>query len=311
VRLAPGRRRSRRLGVLLANASDLVLGDALRSWSRNLRAVTPALGTMCLLLVLAGLFMLGGLAARSLVQSESRAASVVHVYLKEGAGDAEVAALRARLGREPGVASVRYLSKEDALRAARTRPGLPALAGDASTNPFPASLEVRLRDLADAGRVATVAARDPAVDPGFPTSYDAGTYGRLQTFLTGAGLFVVGLLLLLALVASVVTANGIRAAILGRRDDIATMHLVGASGWMIRGPFVVEGALTGGAAGLLAAALVVGAFAGVQDLSAKTFSQWLPGVDWTAVAACAAGLLAGGTALGSFASLIGVRGLRA
>jgi cell division transport system permease protein len=305
------RPRSRQLRVLLANASDLVLGDAVRSWRRNLRAVTPALGTMCLLLLLAGLFTLGALAARSLVQSESRDASVVRVYLKEGADDAEVAALKARLGAEPGVTSVRYVSKEDALRAARRRPGLPALAGDASTNPFPASLEARLRNLGDAGRVASVAARDPAVDAGFPTSYDAGTYGRLQSFVTAAGLVLAGLLLLLGLVATVVTANGIRAAILGRRDDIATMHLVGASGWMIRGPFVFEGALTGGAAGLVAAALLLGAFAGVQDLSAKTFSQWLPGVDWTAVAVCAAGLLAAGAALGSFASLLGVRGLRA
>jgi len=31
----------------------------------------------------------------------------------------------------------------------------------------------------------------------------------------------------------------IRAAIIGRRDDIATMRLVGASGWMVRGPFVI------------------------------------------------------------------------
>jgi cell division transport system permease protein len=306
-----GGRRGRRLSVLLGNASDLVLGDAVRSWTRNLRTVTPALGTMWLLLVLAGLFTLGALAARNLVQRESRDASVVHVYLKDGVADQDVATLTARLRRDPGVASVRSVSKEEALRSARSRPGLPALAGDASTNPFPASLEVRLHSLADAGRVAGTAARDPAVDPAFPTSYDAGSYQRLQSFVTSVGLVLAGLLLLLTLVATVVTVNGIRAAILGRRDDIATMHLVGASGWMIRGPFVFEGALTGSLAGLLAAAVLVAAFAGLQDVSARTFSQLLPGVDCRAAGICAAGVLAGGAMLGSFASLIGVRGLRA
>jgi cell division protein FtsX len=88
------------------------------------------------------------------------------------------------------------------------------------------------------------------------------------------------------------------------------MHLVGASGWMVRGPFVFEGALTGGVAGLLAAGLVVGAFAALQEASASTFSQLLPGVDWRAATTCAGIVLAIGTTLGSFASLLGVRRLR-
>ena len=113
-----------------------------------------------------------------------------------------------------------------------------------------------------------------------------------------------------ALVAIIVTVNAVRAAILGRRDDIATMRLVGASGWMVRGPFLFEGALTGALAGLLAAALVTGAFAALQDTSIKTYSQLLPGVDWRATATCAAAMLLGGTALGSFASVLGVRGMR-
>ena len=305
------KRRLKRLGVLLANFFELLLADAARSWLRNLRSGMPAMGTMTLLLVVAGFSALGGLAARNLVQAQSRDATVVHVYLKDGAGDADVAALTARLRADRGVSSVRFVSKEEALRVASGRPGLPALATDAATNPFPASLEVRLRQLEDAGRVAGQAARDAAVDPAYPTSYDAGTYQRLQAFLTDVGLAALGLLLLLALVATVVTVNAVRAAIIGRRDDIATMHLVGASGWMVRGPFVFEGALTGGLAGLLAAALLLGAFAALQDTSIKTYSQLLPGVDWRATVACAAALLLSGTGLGSFASLLGVRGMRA
>jgi cell division transport system permease protein len=296
--------------VLLTNFFELLLADAARSWVRNLRSGMPAIGTMTLLLVLAGLSALGGLAARNLVQAQSRDATVVHVYLKDGVADGDVAALTAKLKADQGVAAVRYISKEEAQRVASGRPGLPALATDAATNPFPASLEVRLRELGDAGRIAAQAARDAAVDPAYPTSYDAGTYQRLQSFLADVGLAALGLLLLLALVATIVTVNAVRAAIIGRRDDIATMRLVGASGWMVRGPFVFEGALTGGLAGVLAAALLVGAFAALQDTSIKTYSQLLPGIDWRATAACAAAVLVGGTALGSFASLLGVRGMR-
>jgi cell division transport system permease protein len=300
-----------RWGVLASNVFELLLADAARSWVRNLRSGTPAMGTMTLLLIVAGLSALGGLAARNLVQSQSHDATVVHVYLKDGVSDGDVAALTARLRADRGVASVRYISRADALRAASNRPGLPALAADAATNPFPASLEVQLEQLGDAARVAGEAARDASVDPAYPTSYDAGTYQRLQTFLTDAGLAALALLALLAFVATIVTVNAVRAALLGRRDDIATMHLVGASGWMVRGPFVFEGALTGGVAGLIAAAAVLGAFAAVQDTSFKSYSALLPGVDWRATIACAAALLAGGTALGSLASVLSVRGMRA
>jgi cell division transport system permease protein len=304
-------RRLIRLRVLLANTFELLLADAARSWGRNLRTGMPALGTITLLLVLAGLSALGGLAGRNLVQAQSRDATVVHVYLKDGASDADVAALTARLRATGGVSAVRYVTKEEALRVANRRPGLPALTADAATNPFPASLDVQLRQLGDAERVAAAAARDPAADPAYPSSYDAATYQRLQGFLTDVGIAAGGLLLVLALVATVVAANAVRAAILARRDDVATMHLVGASGWMVRGPFVFEGALTGGVAGLLAAALLLGAFAAVQDTDLKTFSQLLPGVDWRTAVACAASVLLVGTGLGSFASLLGVRGLRA
>ena len=299
-----------RLMSLLANILDLIFKDAARNWLRNLRAVMPALGTMTLLLLIAGVFGLGGLAVRNVVQSEARNASVVHVYLRETVSDDEAASLQSRLRSDHRVESVRYVSREEALRLAHSRPGLPRLADDAATNPFPASLEVQLRHLEDAGAVAASASRDPAVDPTFPTSYDAEAYRNLQTFITVAGLAVLGVVLVLALVATIVTMNAIRAAVLTRRDDIATMRLVGASGWMIRGPFVFEGALTGTAAGLFAAAVVVATFAWSQSASMRSFSLLLPGVDWRMAELCASGVVAAGLGLGSLASLLGVRRLR-
>ena len=304
------RTRLGRLRVLLANVFELLLADAVRSWLRNLRIEMPALGTMTLLLVLAGMFALGGLGARTLAQTQSREATVLHVYLRDGATDAEVGALSSRLRADPGVSGVRFVSKDQAMREATSRPGLPGLAMDAAANPFPASLEVQLRDLGDAGRVASLAAGDAAADPAFPTSYDPGTYQRLQAFLRGLGLAAAALLVLLALVTAVVTGNTVRAAILSRRDDIATMHLVGASGWMVRGTFVSEGAMTGALAGLLAAAFVLGTFAALEETSRQIFSQVLPGVDWRTASGCAAAVLAAGATLGSLASLVGSRGLR-
>jgi len=87
--------------------------------------------------------------------------------------------------------------------------------------------------------------------------------------------------------------NSIKAAIHSRHDEITIMQLVGAPRWMVRGPFVVEGAITGAVAGIAA--------------GAGSFTQFAPGVTGT-VAAIAAGIVLGtGLALGSGSSLLSLR----
>ncbi len=302
--------RLRRLALVARSSVDLVVGDAARNWARNRRTVTPAVGSMCVLLVLGALSVLAAVAVRNVLAASAADASVVRVYLREDATDAQVRSLEGRLRADRRVGSVRYVSPDDALREARQRPGLAQLISQAGGNPFPASLDITVRRLPDAGAVVTGLTGDPAIDPAFPSSYDAGTYQQLQGFITVAGAIALGVLLVLATVAAAVTANAIRAAILARRDDVAIMRLVGASGWMVRGPFVVEGTLTGVVAGVLGAGALVGLFAGAQAASARTFTEVLPGVDWPTALTCAGLLPVTGMLLGSVASLAGLRGLR-
>jgi cell division transport system permease protein len=304
-------RDARRGSVVLRNVFDLVVRDAVRNWARHPRTLTPALGTMTMLLLLAGIGFLSGLAVHNVVQQEAAQASFLNLYLRDSATQQQVGRLAGRLRADRRVLSVRYVSKQEALQQVRSRPGLRSLIQDTSDNPLPASFQVDLRGLSDVGPVARAYSSDPAVDPSYPTSYQADVYQNLQTFVRVAGAIVVVVLAALALVAAMVTANTIRAGIVARSDDVTIMRLVGAGGWTLRGPFVIEGALTGAAAGLLGAALLVGIFAGAQRVSSALFTQLLPGVGWQAVVVCGLLLLAVGVALGSTASLAGLRGLRA
>jgi cell division protein FtsX len=137
-----------------------------------------------------------------------------------------------------------------------------------------------------------------------------GTYRTLQTFIAIAGGLALGVLLVLAGVSAAVTANAIRAAILARWDDLTVMRLVGASGWVLHGPFVFEGALTGAVSGVLGAGVLLALFAAAQRASVQSFTAFLPGVGWDAALAAGVSLLLAGASLGSAASLVGLRGLR-
>jgi cell division transport system permease protein len=177
------------------------------------------------------------------------------VYLKDGATQEEVDALRAALALVPGVTAVRYVSSGDA-RAEFGRhevqrdPALAALPAEA----FPASIELDVApnmpdaDLSD--MVAKVKAL-PSVDD--VETYQSWTE-RLARLVRGG---VAASALLAAVVLAAVLAvvgSTMRLALQRRRAEVEVLKLVGATDAFVRNPFVVEGSVQGtiGAAGAVA-----------------------------------------------------------
>ena len=238
-------------------------------------------------------------------------ASMVRVYLADGATQDEVAALKAKLTADSRVVSVTEISPEQALAEASKRHGLDNLASLSSTNPFPASMDVRVRLVTQVGGVASSVVGDPAVDPSYPTSYDPDTYSRLRHFALVAGGIAGGIVLLFAIVAYVVIANSMRGIAASRRQEVAITRLLGARSWMLRGPFVVEGLTTGALAGALAAALIAAAYLLAVRFESTVYFQLLPGVDSTSVQYVLAAVITAGLVLGTATAMLGFRKARA
>ena len=199
------------------------------------------------------------------------------------------------------------VSAEQARAEASSRPGLDNLASLSTTNPFPASLDVRVHLVTQLGAVVASVKDDPAIDPTYPTSYDPDTYSRLRRVALIVGAIGGGLLLLFAVVAYAVIANSMRGIASARKQEVAVIRLMGARGWMMRGPFVVEGLMIGALAGALADAFVAGAWLLATRFESATYSQLLPGVDATAVQYILAAVLAAGLLLGALTAMLGFR----
>jgi len=299
--------RRRLFRIVATNTFRYLFRGAARNWARNIGSTAPALGSMTLLLVMTGLVGITGFALHNLERVESAQASLLHVYIRDDAAPVEVDWLRDRLQNDPRVASVSYTSKSQALARAQRMPGLPELADATESNPFPASLDVQLKSIDDVAGIDAMARNDGAVDPLYPTSYDRGAYQRIQAVLFGTAVAGFALLSMLGFVAVTVTINSIKAAIHDRRDEISIMQLVGAPRWMVRGPFVVEGAITGGLAGMAAGLVTFGlAMTGIAAGSG-TFTQFAPGVTAAVAAVVGAMVFAAGLGLGSGSSLVSVR----
>jgi cell division transport system permease protein len=237
-------------------------------------------------------------------------AGLASVYLKEGASQDEIDALRAAVARIPGVTDVRYVSSADARlefgqHEIQARTELAALPVEA----FPASLEIEVApDMPDAELADMVAKMKllPSVDD--VETYQSWTE-RLARLVRG-GVAASALLAVVVFTAVLaVVGSTMRLALQRRKLEVEVLKLVGATDGFVKKPFVLEGSVQGACGAVGAIALLGLLFLVVRgrldaELAAligvePTFLPWY----------VAAGMVALGALLGATAALASLRKL--
>ena len=228
--------------------------------------------TACLLLTgIAGLFSAN---VNSLVEYLGDQNETV-VYLDQGLSDEELASVDQTLRRMPGLAAVTYVSQEEVLE---TYKGYMSEYADLfndfeEDNPFHANYRVVLEDLNQLDEmIAQLEQIDGVYSVSAPTQLSS-VFLTIQRAVTYAGWALVAVL---ALVSVVVISNTIRLTVFARRKEINIMKYVGATNGFIRWPFFVEGTSVGLISGLLAAGLVIGAYALVVNRIGAMSGFWGP-----------------------------------
>jgi cell division transport system permease protein len=178
----------------------------------------------------------------------------VVAYIKDTADPAGVQNLRDNLGKNADVASVNYISKDDALaRMKQTLGDKAQLLSQVQGNPLPASLEIQLKFASSAPALADELQHEEVIED---VDYKRDVVERLlaiTSFLRLAGTVIV---LGLSAIALFIIVNTTRIAMYSRRQEIEIMKLVGATDWFVRWPFIFEGMFLGLLGGLLTVGLV-------------------------------------------------------
>ena len=204
------------------------------------------------ILVLGGVLLITSNLERMVADWSS--AAEFSVYLRDDATSEQRGALEAMI-EESGVAAGReYVSKAQALaRFRRDFAELASLAASFTDNPFPASVEVRVRpDVQASGRAEALVGR-LATAPGVAdVRYDREWLARMTAGLEAIRGVGFALAMVMVVAAALTVATVVRLALHARRDEIEIMQLVGSPYAFIRGPFVAEGLLQGGVGAILA-----------------------------------------------------------
>jgi len=287
--------------------------EAAASLWRGRRSAILAILTIGAGLFVLGFFLIVNTNVRRLTERWGESAEFA-VYLRDEITPAQLEVVQSLIDKSGLSAGRQYVSKQQAAeRFGKDFPDLGATAGKLSRNPFPASVDVRLRpEVRTAEEAVDTLAKTLSSQPGVTdVRYDRRWLTRLNgviTFVRSIGVIIVALL---ALASALTVANVVRLAAHARRDEIEIMQLVGAPLAYVRGPLVLEGVMQGGA-GAIVAIVALGvlfavararygaAVAEAVGLGAITF---LPVELWII-------LLLGGMLLGSVGGLIVARGVR-
>lgn len=238
-----------------------VLSAAWQGFSRNPFMSTASSATVALMLLLFAFFIVADRGLQSAVAILESKVEVV-AYVSDDAKVSDVLQLRSRIESDPAVSRVDYVNKDDALaRLKSLTAGRADIAPieDIGSNPLPASLEIKLANAQQSGRV--VAELRDEIGNGVVTDVvdNPDVVGKLLTItrvLSFGGLAVLATMLVVALF---VIMNTIRIAVHARRDEIEIMQLVGATDRLIAAPFVLEGMLVGICGAAVALAIVAAA----------------------------------------------------
>ena len=185
------------------------------------------------------------------------AAAEFSVYLRDDATSEQREAIEMAIDQSGLAAGREFVSKAEALtRFRREFAELAELTSGFDENPFPASIEVRVRPGADHDNAEDVVKRLIGMPGVADARYDRDWLARLGSGLGTIRAAGFSLALLMAVAAAVTVATVVRLGLRARRDELEIMELVGAPLVFIRGPFVAEGFLQGGIGALLAIALL-------------------------------------------------------
>jgi cell division transport system permease protein len=283
------------------------LNSAWQSFWRNLAVSLAAVLSITLILILAGVNLLVGHAFSQVLDGFRTKVSEISINVSDDTPLQTVYDFQAQLAGDPRVVSVTFVTKDEALRQFKSDPQNAILSTQIEGNPLDAKLDVRVRNLTDVAAIDAMGRQWPGVDPTDPTNYQGDFVNKMLDLSEWLALAGVALLVVLMIVSVVIVMNTIRTAVYHRRKEIEVMKLVGATEWFVRGPFVIEGIMTGLIAAAIALALLAVAYEPAV-LQFKSDVGFIPlSYDPAFISSLARDLLVAGALLGAVGSYIGVR----
>jgi cell division transport system permease protein len=190
----------------------------------------------------------------------------VTAFFKNEAKQADINALENQLHVTGKVASIKFVSKDEALKIYREQnKNDPLLLDLVTADVLPASFEISTVQIEDMGSISNMLNKSSIVSD---VIYQKDVVSTLSVWTSAIRKLGIALVVLLSLVSIFIMATIIGIKISQKKEDIEIMKLIGATNWYIRWPFLTEGVVYG-----VIGAIVGWAFATAGLLYASPFLE--------------------------------------
>jgi cell division transport system permease protein len=238
----------------------------------------------------------------------------ISVYFKTDSTEEDILKIKDEVVKIPEVKSVEYISKEQALADFTEKHKDEAVLMESITeigeNPLLASLSIKAWQLEEYQEVSDFLSGLQSQDIIEKVDYyqRKSIIEKLSDITSGVKTAGIVASIFLSLMAVLVTFNTIKLAILNQKEEISIQRLVGASNWFIRGPFFVQGIISGVLSALISFA-IFGICAWILDSKATFLSPDINYFSFFAsnVLTLFSIQMIAGVSLGVFSSMIAIR----
>ena len=279
--------------------------ETYKSIRRNGFMSFASISTVAVSLLVLGMFLMIFLNTNNLAQYLENQVQI-SVYMQDSATDKELASVKDKLTKMPGVVKVTQVNKQQALERFKKRLGdqEQLLNSLGKENPFPNSFEVQV-DNPDRIKVLT-----PQI--GQLPKVETAKFGQevvehlfqLTKILRLGGIVLV---VFLAMATLFIISNTIRLTVFARRKEVIIMKYVCATDWFIRWPCLLEGMTLGFFGAVVAFVLINSIYASLLDRIHATLA-FLPLLPTSPLLLYVdLFLLAAGTGIGALGSYISLR----
>lgn len=177
----------------------------------------------------------------------------ITAYFKNGTSEQEILAVKDEvLKMSSGIKGIEYVSKEQALELFNEKhkdnPVLSKALEEVGDNPFLPSLNITTNgepaQYAEISNIMQSADFSGLIEK-IDFSQKKDTIEKVYSITSNVNLFGILAEIVLVIIAMLIVFNTLKLGIENSKEEIATMRVVGASNWFIRGPFVMQGILYG------------------------------------------------------------------
>lgn len=167
----------------------------------------------------------------------------VTAFFKNDAPQADINSLENQLSQSGKVASIKYVSKENALSIYKEQnKDDPLLLDLVTADILPASFEISAIRIEDLGEISDALKKSSIVSE---VIYQKDVVSALTSWTNAIRQIGIALIVLLSLVSIFIMVTIISIKISHKKEDIEIMKLIGATSWYIRWPFIIEGIFYG------------------------------------------------------------------